>query len=132
MEADKPLKLLHALLRAPHTHHGVVALEAGPCDAARCARQIAESLDWRVETLEAPQVNLNDLEHRESPLSRIVRHAVSSDHEYVIVFQGTIPAALADDEWRGKLERLARQVRIVVAMDGPPGQLHGWKMADLR
>lgn len=132
MQADKPLKLLHALLRAPHTHHGVVALEKGPCDTSQCVREIATSLDWRVEVLEAPQINLNDLDHKDSPLSRTVRHAVSSDNEYVTVFQGAPPEAMMDEDWRRRLERLARMVRVVIAMKGPPAQLHGWKMADLR
>lgn len=132
MDNAKSLKMLHALLRAPHGHHGIMVIESGPCEAAQCAREIATALDWRVETLEGPQVNLNDLEVRESPLSQMVRHAVSSERDYIVVMQGVPPAAMADAEWRGKLERMARNVRLVIAMNGPPGHLHGWKLADLR
>jgi hypothetical protein len=132
MDNAKSLKVLHALLRAPHGHHGIMVIENGPCEASRCAREIAEALDWRVEVLEGRQVNLNDLEARESPLSRMVRHAVSSDKDYLVVIHGVPPEAVADEPWRRKLEGLARNVRLIVAMDGPPGHLHGWKLADLR
>lgn len=132
MEAAKPLRMLYAMMQGLHTHHGVVAIESRPCEAADCIRTIADTLNWRVETLEASQVNLNDLEARDSPLSQKVRHAVSSDLIYVFVLQGFPPAAMQDAAYVNRLARLARNLRIVLAMDGPPAQLHGWRLADLR
>lgn len=132
MEARNPIRLLFAMMQGVHSHHGTVAIEQSPCQAAACMREVANALDWRVETFEASHVNLNDLEARDSPLSQSVRHAISSEHTYVFVMQGFPPEAMQDMAYVNRLSRIARNLRIVLAMEGPPAQLHGWRLADLR
>jgi len=132
MQNRNAIRLLAAMLQGRHAHQGTIAMQSGPMDVTSAVQEIAEALDWRVEKLEAPRMNLNDLEHPESPLSRTVRHAVSSDLTYVLILRDFRPEALEDDEYVRKLARLASMVKVVLSMDGPPARTRGWRLADLR
>lgn len=132
MEPAKPLILLAAMLEGARSHNGTVVIEAHPCEAAEAAREIAKVFDWRVETLEASHINLNDLDAPQSPLAQTIRHAVNSDSTYVIVIQGDAAALLADERSEQRLARLARSLKIILAVERPPGHLRGWRLADPR
>lgn len=130
--ANKAVRLLHAMMQGTRSHQGTIAIDELGGSAATFLQEIADELDWRVVRFEASQVNLNDLEVPESPLSQTLRHAVNSDHVYVLILQDMRPAAMEDDEHLAKLERLARSVRTIVTMREPPARTRGWRLADLR
>ncbi len=130
--ANKAIRLLHAMMKGNHAHQGTIVLDGLRFRAASVLDEIAQELDWRVTRYEASQVNLNDLDWPQSPLSQTLRHAVNSELVHVIVLQAMPPAALEDDEYLAKLERLARSVRTIVSMETPPARTRGWRLADLR
>lgn len=130
--ANKAIRLLYAMMKGNHAHQGTIVLDGLRSRAASVMEEIAQELDWRVTRYEASQVNLNDLDWPQSPLSQTLRHAVNSELVHVIVLQAMTPAALEDDEYLAKLERLARSVRVIVSMETPPARTRGWRLADLR
>ena len=87
--------------------------------------------DGKIETLEGPRVNLNDLDASDSPLSRTVRHAQQSEIRHILVMRDVRPEAFGDATWFRKLEALANRVTLVVEMCGAPTSDHGWKTVEL-
>lgn len=115
----------------PEGDDRIVAVSREPLLALDAVRTIATTLDWRVDTIDAVRTNLHDLVE-ESPLRAMVRFAREADHQHVVVVQSAVPALLADETYRTLLQGMAFDLPVVLCMEEPPQDAHGWTVVDLR
>lgn len=99
---------------------GIVIGETRPCQATETVTDIARTLDWRIETLDADRLNLNDLEASTSPLRAMLRHASQSDRTYAIVVRGVVPEMLEDPRLASMAIYASRHNQLVLVMEGNP------------
>jgi hypothetical protein len=99
---------------------GIVIAESRPYQASETMINIARTLDWRIETLDADRLNLNDLEVSTSPLRETLRHASLSDRTYAIVVRGVVPEMLNDPRLASMAIYASRHNLLVLTMKGKP------------
>lgn len=124
--------LTHALTKQKATRNGIIVVEKELGQGARVIRRIAQVLDWRVEVFDAPKVNLNDLEERQSPFYQTIRHAIHSDLSYMLIFQDVSIKAMQDEQFEKKLTNLAYDLPVLVLLEDVPTRIYGWNICDLR
>jgi len=116
----------------PEGDDRIVAVSDDPMLAITALRRVAQALDWRIDDIDAVRTNFNDLEVRESPLSRKVSFAQESDIQHVVVVQSAAPALVQEPAYRALMERMAFDIPVVLCMAEIPAGDHGWTVVDLR
>lgn len=70
---------------------GVFVVASGH-EAMSVIRTVVETLDHRIEVMDADRTNLNDLEVWDSPMRQMARFAHESDKTYVFLLRGWVKA----------------------------------------
>jgi hypothetical protein len=103
--------------------YGVFIVDNARSGALGALRTVVETLDYRIEVMDADRTNLNDLEVWNSPMREKARFAYASDRTYVFVLRGWVAAMGKDpriDNYRASFGGAGRAVILSDTAMGVP------------
>jgi hypothetical protein len=96
---------------------GTVVATDSPTAIVDGLRAVCGALDWTISIHDADRTNLFDLREGPSPLAHSVRHAMSSERNWLFVLRGSNRALLDDPRYAALLDQWGRSARFVVVTD---------------
>jgi len=103
--------------------YGVFIIDNARGEALSALRTVVETLDYRIEVMDADRTNLNDLEVWDSPMREKARFAYGSDKSYVFVLRGWVKAMGKDpriDNYRASFGGAGQAVILSNTPEGAP------------
>lgn len=110
---------------------GVFIVDNARGEALSALRTVVETLDYRIEVMDADRTNLNDLEVWNSPMREKSRFAYASDKTYVFVLRGWVKAMDKDPRIDNYRASFGGAGRAVVLSDTPKGVPEHFVVCDL-
>jgi len=80
-------------------------------------REVCGALGWPIAIHDADRTNLFDIRESASPLAQSIRHAMSSERQWLFVLRGSNRALLDDPRYAALLDQWGRSARLVVVTD---------------
>lgn len=119
-----------SLQRGGQNSFGVFVVAKG-YDAMSVIRTVVETLDHRIEVMDAERTNLNDLEVWDSPMRQTARFAHDSDKTYVFLLRGWVPAMGEDPRMINFRECYGGSSIPMILSDTPEGMPDNFILCDL-
>jgi hypothetical protein len=111
--------------------HGVFVVDGPGSQGLQALRTIVETLDYRIDVMDADRTNLNDLEVWNSPMREKARFAYGSDRTYVFVLRGWVPAMAGDPRIANFRESFGGAGIVAILSDTAEGTPDGFVACDL-
>lgn len=103
--------------------YGVFIVDSARGEALNALRTVVETLDYRIEVMDADRTNLNDLEVWNSPMREKARFAYGSEKTYVFVLRGWVKEMGEDpriDNYRASFGGAGEAVILSDTLEGVP------------